>query len=91
MSIYKRSHTEKFEAPLLIIFNDQYKKLKNGVEFVFCPDSTQLDEEDWSNNYNDYTNEKKLEDAAQILRNEIMNEFKPSIFDLPTTQKKDRQ
>ena len=91
MSIYKRSHTEKFEAPLLIIFNDQYKKLKNGVEFVFCPDSTQLDEEDWSNKYNDYTNEKKLEDAAQILRNEIMNEFKPSIFDLPTTQKKDRQ
>ena len=32
---------------LSITFNDQlqYKKLKNGVEFVFCPDSFKFHEE----------------------------------------------
>ena len=57
---------------LSITFNDQlqYKKLKNGVKFVFCPDSPQFDE-DWSHNWKNYTNNEKLEDAAQILRKEI--------------------
>ena len=75
MSIYKRAHTEKFEAPALNCLNDQlqYKKLKNGVEFVFCPDSSQFDEEDWLKDWKDYTNKEKLEDAAQILRKEIMS------------------
>ena len=60
---------------LSITFNDQlqYKKLKNDVEFVFCPDSSQFDEEDCSNNWKDYTNKEKLGDAAQILRKEIMS------------------
>ena len=51
----------------------QYEKLKNDVEFFFCSDSSQVDEEDWSNNWKDYTNKEKLEDAAQILRKEIMS------------------
>ena len=57
---------------LSITFNDQlqYKKLKNGVKFVFCPDSPQFGE-DWSHNWKNYTNNEKLEDAAQILRKEI--------------------
>ena len=55
---------------LSITFNDQlqYKKLKNGVEFVFCPDLSQFDEEDCSNDWEDYNNKEKLKDAAQILR-----------------------
>ena len=66
---------KNFKLWLSITFNDklQYKKFKNGVEFVFCPNSSQFDEEDWSNDWKDYTNNEKLEDAAQIRRKEIMS------------------
>ena len=66
---------KNFKRWLSITFNDklQYKKFKNGVEFVFCPNSSQFDEEDWSNDWKDHTNNEKLEDAAQIRRKEIMS------------------
>ena len=85
MSIYKRLIPENLKVCLSITFNDQlqYKKFKNGVEFIFCPDSSQFDEEDWSNDCKDYTNKEKLADAAQILpEKEIVNErmIKPKDF-----------
>ena len=85
MSIYKRLIPENLKVCLSITFNDQlqYKKLKNGVEFIFCPDLSQFDEEDWSNDCKDYTNKEKLADAAQILpEKEIVNErmIKPKDF-----------
>lgn len=57
---------------LSIKFNDQpqYKKLKKIFEFLFCPDASQFDEEDWSNGWKDYINK---EHAAQILRKELMS------------------
>ena len=66
---------KNLKCRLSITFNDQLqqKKLKYGVEFVFCPDSSQFDEEDWSSNWKDYTNQEKFEDAAQILRREIVS------------------
>ena len=53
------------------------------LNFIFCPDPSQFDEEDWSNDCKDYTNKEKLTDAAQILpEKEIVNErmIKPKDF-----------
>ena len=36
-------------------------------------EESQLDEDDWSNDWKDYTNKEKLEDATQIIRKEIMS------------------
>ena len=60
---------------LSIGFNNQlqHKKFKNGVEFVFCPDSSQFDKVDLLNDWKDYTEKEKSKDAAQILREEIMS------------------
>ena len=88
MSIYERSHTEKFEVPTLNCLNDQleHKKLKNGIEFAFRPDSSQFDEEDWLKDWKDYTNKEKLDDAAQILRKEIMR-LRPVFSSRPPPEK----
>lgn len=77
---------KKLMRRLSIKFNNQlqYKKLKNFFEFLFCPDSSQFDEEDWSNDWKDYINK---EHAAQILKKEVMN-LRPVFLSWPPPEKK---
>ena len=40
---------------------------------MFCPDSSQFYEGEWSNDWNDYINMEKSKDAAEILGEEFMS------------------